>query len=149
MFFGRFWNDVYQCSIFSLNDSFHNDFTIRFMMISLLKFYQFYYHVYLLKRLYMIFMLELMFESWYTNFTLSFSDIANFFRRETWHWVCFVDTSITFKPNFAFVNSMMSRVPFGGISSQYRILLWQIVSKCCFIQVLGISDIVKCSIVVF
>ena len=29
MFFGRFWNDVYQFSIFSLNDSFHNDFTIK------------------------------------------------------------------------------------------------------------------------
>ena len=89
-------------------------------------------------------MLELMFEWWYTNFTLPFFDTANFFRYETWHWVCFVDTSITFKPNFAFVNSMMSRVPFGGVSSQYRILLWQIVSKCCFIQVLGISAIVRC-----
>ena len=85
-----------------------------------------------------------MFEWWYTNFTLPFFDSANFFRYETWHWVCFVDTSITFKPNFAFVNSMMSRVPFGGVSSQYRILLWQIVPKCCFIQVLGISAIVRC-----
>ena len=30
MFFGRSWNDVYQCLSFSLNDSFHNDFKIRF-----------------------------------------------------------------------------------------------------------------------
>ena len=78
------------------------------------------------------------------NFTLSFSDVANFFHTETWHWVYYIDTSITFKPNFAFVNSMMSWVPFGRISSQYQILLWQIVSRCCFIQVLGISATVRC-----